>query len=45
MKMTGFLYRTRGDYDAFVSFEREEIIRMHNEMIEFINKIKELIED
>ena len=35
--------RTKGDYDAFVSFDREEIIQMHSEMIEFINEIEELI--
>ncbi len=38
-----FQNRTKGDYDAFVSFDREEIIQMHSEMIEFINEIEELI--
>ncbi|MBN1185579.1 MAG: HEPN domain-containing protein [Bacteroidales bacterium] len=32
--------RTKGDYDAFVKFEKEEVEAMHKEMIEFINQIK-----
>jgi uncharacterized protein (UPF0332 family) len=40
-----FQNRTKGDYDAFVSFDREEINQMHSEMIEFINEIEELIEN
>jgi uncharacterized protein (UPF0332 family) len=27
--------RTKGDYDAFINFEKEEVIVMHNEMIDF----------
>ncbi len=38
-----FQNRTKGDYDAFVSFENDEVAEMHNEMIEFINAIKEII--
>lgn len=34
--------RTKGDYDAFVSFEREEVEDMHMEMIEFIDIIEKL---
>lgn len=37
--------RTKGDYDAFVSFDTEEVIEMHNEMIDFIKTIEKLIED
>jgi uncharacterized protein (UPF0332 family) len=39
-----FQNRTKGDYDAFVSFEKDEVSQMHKEMIEFINEIKKLIE-
>ena len=34
---------TKRDYDAFITFEREEVIEMHNEMIDFIDSIEELI--
>ena len=36
--------RTKGDYDAFVSFDKEEVVEMHNEMIDFITEIEKLIE-
>lgn len=39
-----FQNRTKGDYDAFVSFEKDEVSQMYLEMIEFINEIKRLIE-
>lgn len=39
-----FQNRTKGDYDAFISFEKDEVSQMHMEMIEFINEIKRLIE-
>jgi len=39
-----FQNRTKGDYDAFVSFQKDELFQMHLEMIEFINEIKRLIE-
>jgi uncharacterized protein (UPF0332 family) len=35
--------RTKGDYDAFVSFEQEEVEGMHIEMIEFIQVIEKLL--
>jgi uncharacterized protein (UPF0332 family) len=35
--------RTKGDYDAFITFEREEVIEMHNEMIDFIDSIEGLV--
>ena len=38
-----FQTRTKGDYDAFITFEREEVIEMHNEMIDFIDSIEKLI--
>jgi uncharacterized protein (UPF0332 family) len=38
-----FQNRKKGDYDAFISFEREEVVVMHNEMIDFIISIEDLI--
>lgn len=38
-----FQNRTKGDYDAFVSFEKDEVFQMYLEMIEFIDEIKRLI--
>lgn len=35
--------RTKGDYDAFISFDKEEVVDMHNEMLDFIAEIKKLI--
>jgi uncharacterized protein (UPF0332 family) len=35
--------RTKGDYDAFVSFQKEEVLTMLDEMIDFINMIKTLL--
>lgn len=32
--------RTKGDYDAFVSFQKEVVLDMLEEMIDFINIIK-----
>ena len=40
-----FQNRTKGDYDAFVSFEKDQVSKMYTEMIEFINEIKRLIEN
>jgi uncharacterized protein (UPF0332 family) len=40
----GFQNRTKGDYDAFVSFSKEEVELMHNEMIEFISEIQKQLE-
>jgi uncharacterized protein (UPF0332 family) len=37
--------RTKGDYDAFVSFDKEEVIEMYNEMIDFIKTIEKLIDN
>lgn len=36
--------RTKGDYDAFVSFSKEEVESMLSEMIDFIEEIKRLLE-
>lgn len=36
--------RTKGDYDAFVSFSKEEIESMLSEMTDFIEEIKRLLE-
>jgi len=38
-----FRNRTKGDYDAFITFEKEEVIDMKNEMIDFIDSIEKLI--
>jgi uncharacterized protein (UPF0332 family) len=38
-----FQNRKKGDYDAFISFEKEEVVVMHNEMIDFIISIEDLI--
>ncbi len=38
-----FQNRTKGDYDAFVDFEIDEVEIMHIEMIDFIKAVKELI--
>lgn len=38
-----FQNRTKGDCDVFISFEKEEVIVMHEEMIEFIHKIEMLV--
>lgn len=35
--------RTKGDYDAFVSFQKEEVLTMLDEMIDYINMIKTLL--
>ena len=37
--------RTKGDYDAFVTFEKEEVSLMHKEMIDFITAIEKLISE
>ncbi|MGD9994852.1 MAG: HEPN domain-containing protein [Salinivirgaceae bacterium] len=36
--------RTKGDYDAFVTFDKEGLVAMHSEMIDFIKEIQRLIE-
>ncbi len=36
--------RTKGDYDAFVSFSRVEVEYMLSEMTDFIEEIKKLLE-
>jgi uncharacterized protein (UPF0332 family) len=38
-----FQNRTKGDYDAFITFEREEVVEMKNEMIDFISSVEKLI--
>ncbi|MGV7930470.1 MAG: HEPN domain-containing protein [Spirochaetota bacterium] len=35
--------RSKGDYDDFVEFEKDEVLQLHGDMIDFIRKIKELI--
>ena len=37
--------RTKGDYDAFVQFDTEEVESIHLEMINFIEEIEKLIFD
>jgi uncharacterized protein (UPF0332 family) len=37
--------RTKGDYDAFISFEMEEVSQMYLEMIDFIETIESLVEN
>lgn len=38
-----FQNRTKGDYDAFISFTQQEVEIMLGEMIEFINEIKKVL--
>jgi uncharacterized protein (UPF0332 family) len=40
-----FQNRTKGDYDAFISFEKEEVIEMHSEMENFIKTLEKFIID
>jgi uncharacterized protein (UPF0332 family) len=37
--------RLKGDYDVFISFEKEEVLNLHKEMIAFVQKIKGMITD
>lgn len=39
-----FQNRSKGDYDAFISFTSEEVNSMLLEMIEFIDEVKKLTE-
>lgn len=38
-----FQNRTKGDYDAFIDFSRNEVDLMLTEMADFINEIKKLL--
>lgn len=38
-----FQNRTKGDYDAFITFEKEEVLEMHKEMIDFIKTLEDII--
>lgn len=38
-----FQYRTKGDYDAYVTFEKDEVINIYIEMIDFIKEISNLL--
>ncbi|MEI8271592.1 MAG: HEPN domain-containing protein [Paludibacter sp.] len=38
-----FQNRTKGDYDAFISFTQQEVEIMLNEMVEFIEEIKKTL--
>ena len=38
-----FQNRTKGDYDAFISFTQQEVEIMLGEMVEFINEIKKVL--
>lgn len=38
-----FQNRRKGDYDAFVAFEKEEVTVMHREMLDFIDATEELL--
>lgn len=40
-----FQNRTKGDYDAFITFEKEEVIEMHEEMMEFIKTIEDILKN
>lgn len=35
--------RTKGDYDAYIDFTKEEVVSMHTDMKDFINEIDSLI--
>lgn len=37
--------RTKGDYDAYVSFPKDEVEYMLSEMVDFIEEIKRLLEN
>jgi uncharacterized protein (UPF0332 family) len=37
--------RTKGDYDAFTAFTKEEIEVMYSEMLEFIDEIENLFNE
>lgn len=39
-----FNRRTKGDYDAFIEFDKENIQNMYNDMKKFIEEIKSLID-
>ena len=38
-----FQNRTKGDYDAYVTFEKEEVEQMQIDLIEFVEKIERII--
>ena len=38
-----FQNRTKGDYDAFISFTQQEVEIMLDEMVEFIEEIKKML--
>ena len=38
-----FQNRTKGDYDAFISFSQQEVDVMLDEMVEFIEEIKKVL--
>ena len=38
-----FQNRTKGDYDAFISFTQQEVEIMLDEMVEFIDEIKKVL--
>ena len=38
-----FQNRTKGDYDAFVNFNQQEVDLMLNEMVEFIDEIRKIL--
>jgi len=37
--------RTKGDYDAFITFDKEEVTEMHKEMKEFVKTLEDIIKD
>jgi uncharacterized protein (UPF0332 family) len=39
-----FNRRTKGDYDIYIDFDKDTVTEMHNEMQDFIDKIKQYIE-
>ena len=39
----GYQNRTKGDYEAFILFSRDEVVSMINEMVDFIQEIKLLL--
>ena len=40
-----FNRRTKGDYDIYVSFAKDIVIEMFDEMQDFINRIKQYLEN
>ncbi len=38
-----YIRRTKGDYDIFINFEKDNVVEMFNDMKEFISEIKSFL--